>query len=1284
MISELSAVDVPAQQGADIGIRKADEQLSDRIKDPKLSDEEKRKLAMKLNPNYGKGVGFLARLASKLKRGGRLPTDKELDEAIVEALVAQGHTRGEAGVIARRISATSREIADDPKLLDRALGRVDKNFDFAADLARERRRIEVSDRLKLKSPFKVGSKRHGERADPKLKLGLRWRFGEKRFDDPLARVRRFGKSDGAIQAIMDAPSKAALAAAYARAFEAVGRPQPPAVVSKVADNHWRRRLRSAIMLTGPAQIGRELHNLENFARIQLGHIGKNGDMLAYLRDHPEEREAWLERQRAKKRKVSKSRFGRLADLGRRFGSKVDEADPVMHQPSAFWGVQSPVMRSPIRANPSMRTPMAKPGDLRGSLAAAGRKVQDAAGMARVNLMLRQKADLIALEARQLTDPSSPAGSRALAGLRQRLANLRAAEVQMGMASHLADRVQRQFPNLFSKAFGSLLGRLAGRAASSAQDFGRKVGSGRFADEISDAKALADAQKKAMLRLQARRAAIATKEAAMRGQVGGKVAELEELAKQIKNAPISWWRLIEKAKDLIAQSHARSAKRAVLREELLRFVRGGEKRIDALTNVGYQLDRAIASARQRVVSRGLDPWTPAKLRPEQAAPKTGMMSRMEQFVSEQGRAIGRAGSTSLVAAGRATEGGARSLERYANRLIRDAERRGLLGKSYTKAFPRQSNVFDTVAARHDWLRGSRQAEWNLLDQGRKTPPQIDFMIADAEKAKNDALRQIKLLENKLATSSGKLSVRSKLSAAGQAVIESGRPRPAPMFQERMPVSRLGALGGAASKVVPKTRIGRLATAIGVGFSAGSAVGTKAVQGSLKGALARRFIGRKAGKLVAREAGKITGAKGAAAGLAVQSADEIRRAIKAYRRIVARNENIIAQARRLGKSLDFIKGDREAAIIEVRNALRTVKQRRVQAMRYKDRAMQTELSRIIAEGQRAIAELEGLPPDKGQVVNRGFSRAVSAKASRFVARAKQLAAEAGNPVRSLVASQRAINEFARASEAAMTTNLRRGRLAAQVAGGAAGLKVSAMPAIGVGLKVPGPPGAKLATMAGVGGTSTYAGAKAAGKLYDAAFTPRVTPGAQRQLDRIMAVNMPRRVKLPGRIGRIATAAQQVVGGAAQAGAKTQRARGPVGRAWDAPSYRRLGRFSRGRSEAEEALAFAPMRRGGLFGIGKSRFPRKGDAEAWRSLKLTPGQLGHARTGLTIAGVGASFGLGVKGALASEALWLAGEAGAKTQDNIRRFNRLSPRSREAWEREHRRGLLNPRRRLGFAPAL
>ena len=55
-----------------LAIRKADdkkgEQLSDRIKDPSLSDEEKKKLAAKLNPNYGKSrFGFLGRLGRKAK-----------------------------------------------------------------------------------------------------------------------------------------------------------------------------------------------------------------------------------------------------------------------------------------------------------------------------------------------------------------------------------------------------------------------------------------------------------------------------------------------------------------------------------------------------------------------------------------------------------------------------------------------------------------------------------------------------------------------------------------------------------------------------------------------------------------------------------------------------------------------------------------------------------------------------------------------------------------------------------------------------------------------------------------------------------------------------------------------------------------------------------------------------------------------------------------------------------------------------------------------------------------
>ena len=69
-IDELSIVDVPAQQPALLAIRKDKdgEQLSDRIKDPDLDPEEKRKLAAKLNPNYGKsGLAALRRIARAIR-----------------------------------------------------------------------------------------------------------------------------------------------------------------------------------------------------------------------------------------------------------------------------------------------------------------------------------------------------------------------------------------------------------------------------------------------------------------------------------------------------------------------------------------------------------------------------------------------------------------------------------------------------------------------------------------------------------------------------------------------------------------------------------------------------------------------------------------------------------------------------------------------------------------------------------------------------------------------------------------------------------------------------------------------------------------------------------------------------------------------------------------------------------------------------------------------------------------------------------------------------------------
>ena len=103
VIDELSAVDIPAQQPALIAIRKAKdgEQLSDRIEDPSLSDEEKKKLAAKLNPNYGKG--FLgpgrARLVRRRREGdessGRFAR-QGLEEGRCQA--QGGQALGEQGV----------------------------------------------------------------------------------------------------------------------------------------------------------------------------------------------------------------------------------------------------------------------------------------------------------------------------------------------------------------------------------------------------------------------------------------------------------------------------------------------------------------------------------------------------------------------------------------------------------------------------------------------------------------------------------------------------------------------------------------------------------------------------------------------------------------------------------------------------------------------------------------------------------------------------------------------------------------------------------------------------------------------------------------------------------------------------------------------------------------------------------------------------------------------------------------------------------------------------------
>ena len=117
VIDELSAVDIPAQQPALIAIRKdrGGDRLSDRIKDPSLSDEEKRKLAMKLNPEYGKGIGYFH---NKLRQLGRRVGDAFSAEPA--ASTAEGRSvLGELDREKRRRTALLGRVGADRSLLRR-------------------------------------------------------------------------------------------------------------------------------------------------------------------------------------------------------------------------------------------------------------------------------------------------------------------------------------------------------------------------------------------------------------------------------------------------------------------------------------------------------------------------------------------------------------------------------------------------------------------------------------------------------------------------------------------------------------------------------------------------------------------------------------------------------------------------------------------------------------------------------------------------------------------------------------------------------------------------------------------------------------------------------------------------------------------------------------------------------------------------------------------------------------------------------------------------------------
>ena len=98
-IDELSLVDIPAQQPALLAIRKAKdgEQLSDRIEDPNLDPEEKKKLAAKLNPNYGKSIlTRLGRAAFNRFAAPRLATAQASLNPISEGIKQLGETSRDA------------------------------------------------------------------------------------------------------------------------------------------------------------------------------------------------------------------------------------------------------------------------------------------------------------------------------------------------------------------------------------------------------------------------------------------------------------------------------------------------------------------------------------------------------------------------------------------------------------------------------------------------------------------------------------------------------------------------------------------------------------------------------------------------------------------------------------------------------------------------------------------------------------------------------------------------------------------------------------------------------------------------------------------------------------------------------------------------------------------------------------------------------------------------------------------------------------------------------------
>ena len=410
-IDELSLVDIPAQQPALLAIRKADdkkgEQLSDRIKDPSLSDEEKKKLAAKLNPNYGKSaLGFLAR--SVITAGNwnqRLARAQTLDRSI-KANTAELVALKNSGV-------RSPMMADIPRL-----GRELRTAHDKVKAAQGNKALSEPEKEIIAQNYinRLDEMENHLAEALEEATGAAMRLG-KSFVDPAVED-LLGDYETARQAF-NHPTRHPLKPRQRLGVLAAGM-----VARRAADElvpgfkqgrralRTGRKLRDAFLdVTGPQSTGPKVVMPPRYGKSALGVIGG-----------------------AAHRAIRGTRA-----FAARLRKPAPEPEPMMAPPSAWQGTIKPL--EPIRANPAERVPLPKAGDLGSHLRQAGRVAISAAA-------LRQRIFNLSRDAQTLVRAGG-GDQRQIRNLQTRLRSLRIAEGGQTGPTPLSDKLAAQYPQFFS-------------------------------------------------------------------------------------------------------------------------------------------------------------------------------------------------------------------------------------------------------------------------------------------------------------------------------------------------------------------------------------------------------------------------------------------------------------------------------------------------------------------------------------------------------------------------------------------------------------------------------------------------------------------------------------------------------------------------------------------------------------------------------------------------------------------------------------------------------------------